>query len=191
MIGNALLGMLIGAAFGVVIGYLNKCSSGACPLTVNPYRGALWGAVLGTLLAFTFPFVLNKKLPESYRLPVEPPSANGVSDDLLVHIGREAAFEARVLEATGICLVDLFSDRCPPCHALAPIVSSLARKYAGKVTVCKVDLEQVPSLIGRYRVKAIPTVLIIKEGIVLKHLVGLRRESEYSALLDKLCNEEQ
>jgi len=39
---------------------------------------------------------------------------------------------------------DLFSNRCPPFRALAPTISSLADKYAGRVTVCKVDIDRVP-----------------------------------------------
>ena len=46
-----ILGIVIGAAIGSVIGYFGKCSSGTCPLTSNPYRGALYGAVLGLLFA--------------------------------------------------------------------------------------------------------------------------------------------
>ena len=44
-----ILGVIIGATIGSVIGYFGKCSSGACPLTSNPYCGALYGAVLGLL----------------------------------------------------------------------------------------------------------------------------------------------
>ncbi len=46
-----ILGIVIGAAIGSVIGYFGKCSSGTCPLTSNPYSGALYGAVLGLLVA--------------------------------------------------------------------------------------------------------------------------------------------
>jgi len=46
-----LLGVLIGGAIGAILGYVGKCSSGACPLTANPYRGAIYGAIVGILLA--------------------------------------------------------------------------------------------------------------------------------------------
>ena len=45
------LGVLIGGGAGAVLGYVGKCSSGMCPLTANPYRGAIVGAVLGILFA--------------------------------------------------------------------------------------------------------------------------------------------
>jgi hypothetical protein len=54
MITKILLGVAIGGAIGAVLGYFGKCSSGACPLTANPYRGAIYGAVMGALLASVF-----------------------------------------------------------------------------------------------------------------------------------------
>ena len=50
MVIRILLGVLIGGVIGAVVGYFGKCSSGACPLTANPYRGAIYGAVVGALL---------------------------------------------------------------------------------------------------------------------------------------------
>ena len=48
---RVIIGAVIGAAIGSVIGYFGKCSSGICPLTSNPYSGALYGAILGLLFA--------------------------------------------------------------------------------------------------------------------------------------------
>ena len=162
--------MLIGGSIGAVLGYFGKCSSGACPLTANPYRGAIYGAVMGALLVSVFP-----------QTPKE-----GQESPNIVHINHETDFKAHVLDANGICLVDLFSDRCPPCRILAPTISSLADKYVGKVTVCKVDVDRVVPVAQRYGVTAIPTVLIIKNGKEVERLVGLQPETRYVALLDKL-----
>ena len=100
-------------------------------------------------------------------------------------------FDRHVSDAAGICLADMYSDRCPPCRLLAPTISSLAIEYAGKVTVCKVNVDRLPQLARRYGIRAIPTVLIIKNGKLLKTFVGLRPKTEYIAILDKLLNEEQ
>jgi len=54
MISRIFLGVLIGGAIGSVLGYFGKCSSGACPLTAGPCRGAIYGAVMGALLASAF-----------------------------------------------------------------------------------------------------------------------------------------
>ena len=54
MIQTILLGVLMGGALGAGVGYFGKCSSGTCPLTANPYRGAVCGAVMGALIALAF-----------------------------------------------------------------------------------------------------------------------------------------
>jgi len=173
MIARILLGVLIGGSIGAVLGYFGKCSSGSCPLTANPYRGAVYGAVMGALLVSVFS-----------RTPRESEENSNI-----VHINSEVDFKTHVLDANGICLVDLFSDRCPPCRVLAPTISSLADKYAGRVTVCKVDVDQAPTVAQRYGVRAIPTVLIMKNGKEIARLVGLQPKTRYVALLDKLTNE--
>jgi len=168
--------VMIGGSIGTVLGYFGECSSGTCPLTANPYRGAIYGAVMGALLASAF----------------SPKAKEKAESSNIVHINGEADFKTRVLDKRrGICLVDLFSNRCPPCSVLAPIISSLADKYAGNVTVCKVDVDRAPAIAEQYGVKAIPTVLIIKNGKEVNCLVGLQSETEYITLLDKLVDKDK
>ena len=186
MLVRILVGIAIGAGLGALLGYFGKCSSGACPLTANPYRGALYGAVMGAAFALTF-----SSKPKTQPQKASPPSSATTpmkrsEKELLLHIKSESDFKARVLDAKGVYLVDLFSNRCPPCRALAPTIVSLAKEYAGKVTVCKVDVERVPGVARQYRVQAVPTVLVFSDGKVVKRFVGLRAESKYAAVLDKL-----
>ena len=53
MIKRVILGVVIGAGVGIMIGYFGKCSSGTCPLTSTPYRAAMYGAVWGLIFALT------------------------------------------------------------------------------------------------------------------------------------------
>ncbi|MBW1672605.1 MAG: conjugal transfer protein TraF [Deltaproteobacteria bacterium] len=175
MITKILLGVMIGGAIGASLGYYGKCSSGTCPLTANPYRGAIYGAVMGALLVSLFSRV-TKEAKESSNI---------------IHINSEAEFKIRVLDAPGVCLVDLFSNRCPPCRILAPTISSLADKYAGKIAMCKVDVDRVTAIAEKYGVTAIPTVLIISNGKEVNRLVGLQSETEYIALLEKLVDKDK
>jgi len=175
MIARIFLGVVIGGTIGTVMGYFGKCSSGSCPLMANPYRGVIYGAAMGALLASVFART-TKEAEESYNI---------------VHINSEADFKARVLDANRLCLVELFSNRCSPCRALAPTISSLADKYASRVTVCKVDIGRVTAIAEKYGVTAIPTVLIIKNGKEVNRLVGLQRKAEYIALLDKLVGRDK
>jgi thioredoxin 1 len=194
-----LLGILIGAAIGAVLGYFGKCSSGSCPLTANPFRGAIYGAIVGILLASALSVPPREETTpsEDKALPKETMTAPDneaveTSEKLegagIIHIDSKSDFEARVLNVSGIFLVDLFSNRCPPCRMLAPTISSLADKYSGKVIVCKVNLDRAPTIAREFGVMAIPTVLIIKDGKEVKRLVGLQPESEYAKQLDELMH---
>jgi thioredoxin 1 len=175
MIARIFLGVLIGGSIGAILGYFGKCSSGSCPLTANPYRGAIYGAVMGALLASVFSQT-PKKMEESPNI---------------LHVNSESDFKARVLDANKVCLVELFSNRCPPCRILAPTISSLADKYVGKVIVCKVNVDRVTAIAERYNVNAIPTVIFIKDGKELGRLLGLQSETKYIALLDKLVGRDK
>ena len=193
-----LFGVLIGGAIGAVLGYFGKCSSGSCPLTANPFRGAIYGGIMGLLLALLLSAPGQRGAAGPEVKPALPTETMGAPDNKTVgtkessedhgvlHIDNKFDFEAKVLNASGICLVDLFSNSCPPCRMLAPTISLLADKYKGKVTVCKVNLDRAPAIARQYGVMAIPTVLIIKDGKEVNRLVGLRPESEYANQLDKL-----
>jgi thioredoxin 1 len=124
---------------------------------------------------------------EAEKPEQEKTEAPAASAEVL-HLRTESDFRSRVLDAKEVCLVDLYSMRCPPCRALAPVISSLAGKYAGRVTVCKIDIDEVQSVAQRYGLKYIPTVLFIKNGKEVDRYVGLRREDEYIARLDKILS---
>lgn len=49
-----IIGMVVGGALGALMGYFGKCASGTCPLTSTPWRGAIYGAVLGALFSLSF-----------------------------------------------------------------------------------------------------------------------------------------
>jgi len=175
VVGRILLGVFIGGTIGAGSGYFGKCSPGTCPLTANPYHGEIYGAVMGALLVSVF-----------LRAPKEAKESSNI-----IHLNSAADFKTRVLDANDICLVDLFSNRCPPCRTPAPTISSLADKYVGRVTVCKVDVDRVTGITEKYGVTAIPTILIVSNSKEVNHLVGLQSESEYVVLLDKLVGKDK
>jgi thioredoxin len=118
MIIRILLGVLIGGAIGAVLGYVGKCSSGACPLTANPYRGALYGAALGALLAWVFSAAPKQSPtpPEEEPAPTkqasEVPSkeAETAEEDVetsdVVQTDNDAAIETQAPAAKGSSLME-------------------------------------------------------------------------------------
>ena len=96
----------------------------------------------------------------------------------------DANFQQEVLNATTPVLVDFTAVWCPPCKALGPTIEKLAKEYAGKAKVGKMDADANREVLVKYNIQALPTVLIFKGGEVRESLRGLRGESEYRKALD-------
>jgi thioredoxin 1 len=166
-------GLLFGGIIGALLGYFGKCSTGTCPLTANPYRGAILGAVIGGFLAFS---------SGSSRGAAQANPDNSA----VVHIDNVADFDRLVLKGTAPVLVDFYSNSCPPCRQLAPTVEQLAEEYEGRAVVCKINVGKAQALARRYGIQGIPAVLFFKEGQETQRLVGLRPKSAYEQVLDRL-----
>lgn len=195
-----LIGVIIGALAGAVMGYFGKCSSGACPLTANPLRGMIYGALIGAFFVFFSAWGKSEdnqscaNLPQTSSVATETKQATEAADEeALIHINSAADFEKQVLKADLPCLVDFFSLGCPPCRMLGPTIEKLAEKYQGRAMVCKLSLDraETQSLAQRYDVRAIPAVIFFDKGKEVDRLVGLRNEEAYSKILDKLIETKQ
>ncbi len=93
-------------------------------------------------------------------------------------------FETEVLQASQPVLVDFWAEWCPPCRALTPTIEKIAKDYAGKAKIGKVDTDANREISIRYGIQNIPTVLIFKNGEITEKFVGLRAERDYRAALD-------
>ena len=167
------LGLLIGGRLGAVMGYFGKCTTGTCPLTANPWRGAFMGALIGGLFAFS--------AGSSRSVPQAGP------EHASLLIGSTEDFEREVLNADKPVLVDFYADWCGPCRQLAPTIEQLAEQYEGRAVVSKVNIDRHSELAGRYGIQSIPTVLFFKDGQEVRRLVGVHSESTYASVLDELA----
>ena len=84
----------------------------------------------------------------------------------------------------GVVLVDFWATWCPPCRTQGPIVEKIAKRYAGRVTVGKLDVDKNPKTAKRFDIRAIPTLIIFKDGKVHRQLVGLQQEQKLASELD-------
>ncbi len=81
-------------------------------------------------------------------------------------------------------LVDFWAEWCGPCRMLAPTFEKLAQDFGNDITFAKVDVDELPDLAGRYGVRSIPTLILIREGKVAETVVGL---APYQKLADMLA----
>ena len=84
----------------------------------------------------------------------------------------EQNFEDEVLKSSEPVLVDFFAEWCGPCKAMAPALEQVAGEMAGKLKVVKIDVDVSPEIAQKYRVQAMPTLMIFKDGEVADHHVG-------------------
>ncbi len=97
---------------------------------------------------------------------------------------NEQNFDQEVLKSAQPVLVDFWAEWCQPCRMLAPTIEKLAKDYAGKISVGKVDTDSNRDISLKYSISAIPTVILFKNGQVLQKFVGLRGERDFKQALD-------
>lgn len=83
-------------------------------------------------------------------------------------------FMDTVLKNEGVVLCDFWATWCGPCMMLAPVIEEIANELDGKVTVCKINVDEEPKLAIEYDVSSIPTLIIFKNGEVVNTLVGVQ-----------------
>jgi thioredoxin 1 len=94
-------------------------------------------------------------------------------------------FEAEVLKSSTPVLIDFWAQWCAPCRAIGPVVEALAKEYAGKVKVGKVNIDENPKTPTSYDVRSIPTLLLFMDGKVLGQIVGAVPRPKIEELVKK------
>jgi thioredoxin 1 len=97
---------------------------------------------------------------------------------------NDTNFKQEVIEESTPVLVDFWAEWCGPCRMIAPVIEEIAGEYAGKLKVCKLNVEEGQQTASEFGIMNIPTIMIFKSGEVVEKVVGAVSKNDLAAKID-------
>src|SRR3990167_5974453 len=97
----------------------------------------------------------------------------------------DADFKKEVLESDLPVLVDFWAAWCGPCKMIAPMLEELAKEYAKKMKIGKLDVDENSNIPSQYGIMSIPTLMFFKKGKVIEQLVGALGRAELKRKIEE------
>jgi thioredoxin len=107
-----------------------------------------------------------------------------MASEKVLHV-TEATFDAEVLKSEQLVLVDFWATWCGPCRMIAPILDELAEEYGGRAKICKVNVDDEPTLAQRYKIMSIPAVFLFRGGEIVEKMIGARPKQAFADAIEE------
>ena len=92
-----------------------------------------------------------------------------------------STFDEAINSADNLVVVDFWAEWCGPCKMIAPILDDIAVEKAGAISIAKVNVDSEPDLAMRFDVMSIPTMIVFKNGVPAKRIVGAKGKAQLLA----------
>lgn len=192
-----IVGALVGGLGGFLYWKYVGCAGGTCPIASSPILSTIFGIVFGLLLSSLFiPAKAGEKVvaaPAASKNTAELAADSNAPKAEIYQLSK-AEFLKRIADYEknpetwkylGIkpAIVDFYADWCSPCKRIAPVLESLAKEYAGKMILYKVDTEKEQELAAAFGIRSIPSLLFIPMEGNPQMVVGALPEGELRRLM--------